>query len=173
MKRSTTLCMLLCLMTAPLGAQSSRAVVSLPGFPAPFRIEDVVVPYDFDAPAAKVYAAVKASFDELKIPIAVDDTTARLVGNAKLQASGSFADARLSRLLDCGAGAVQQNADTYRLSMALLVLWDADGPMRTKVRIGFTAGGQDLTGISKTAVSCGSTGRLEERLQGLINKHLR
>jgi hypothetical protein len=169
----TTLFLLLCAAALPLGAQQSRAVISLPGYLAPFRIEDVAVPYSFDAPAARVYAAVKASFDEMRIPLTVDDTTARLVGNGKLEARANFSDVRLSRLFDCGASATGQNADNYRLSFVLLVLYDADGPTRTKVQIGFVAGGQDLTGMSKVAVTCGSTGKFEEKVQGLIAKHLR
>jgi hypothetical protein len=158
--------------TKPLAAQQSRAVISLPGFREPFRIEDVAVPYDFDAPIGKVYGAIRASFADLKIPVIVDDSMSGIIGNGKLQASGVFADTRLSRLLDCGAGAIQQNADTYRLSIVLLVLVDADSPTRTKARIGFIGGGQDLGGTSKGAVNCGSSGKFEERLQGLIAKHL-
>lgn len=169
----TLLSALLCIAALPLGAQRSRAVISLPGYLAPFRIEDVTMPYSFDASASRVYAAVKASFDDLKIPLMVDDTTARLVGNGKLEARGSFADIRLSRLFDCGASATGQNADTYRLSFVLLVLYDPDGPTRTKVQIGFIAGGHDIAGTSKVAVTCGSTGRLEEKIQGLITTHLR
>ena len=170
---STTLLALSCIAALPLGAQQSRAVISLPGYLAPFRIEDVAVPYSFDAPASNVYSAVKASLAELKIPLTVDDTTARLVGNGRLEARASFADLRLSRLFDCGASATGLNADTYRLSFVLLVLYDPDGPTRTKVQIGFIAGGQDLSGMSKAAVTCGSTGRFEEKVQGLITKHLR
>jgi hypothetical protein len=76
-------------------------------------------------------------------------------------------------LFDCGASATGSNADTYRLSFVLLVLYDSVGPTRTKVQIGFIAGGQDITGMSKVAVTCGSTGRFEEKVQGLITKHLR
>jgi hypothetical protein len=169
----TTLFALFCAAVLPLGAQQSRAMISLPGFLAPFRIEDVAVPYSFDAPASKVYAAVKATFDELKIPLTVDDSSARLVGNGKLGARGTFTDVRLSRLFDCGASATGLNADSYRLSFVLLVLYDPDGPLRTTVQIGFIAGGQEPTGTSKIAVTCGSTGRLEEKVQGLITKHLR
>ncbi len=168
----TTLFALVCAAVLPLGAQQSRAVISLPGYLAPFRIEDVTVPYRFDAPASKVYPAVKASFDELKIPLTVDDTSARLVGNGKLEARANFSDFRLSRLFDCGASATGLNADSYRLSFVLFVLYDADGPTRTNVQIGFIAGGQDLTGMSKVAVTCGSTGKFEERVQGLITKHI-
>jgi hypothetical protein len=169
----TTLFALWCIAVVPLGAQQSRAVITLPGYLAPFRIEDVAVPYSFEAPASKVYAAVKATFDELKIPLTVDDTTARLVGNGKLEARANFSDFRLSRLFDCGASATGSNADAYRLSFVLLILYDPDGVARTRVQIGFIAGGQDLTGMSKVAVTCGSTGRLEEKVQGLITKHLR
>lgn len=168
-----TLLAMLCAVALPVGAQQSRAVISLPGYLAPFRIEDVTVPYSFEGPPSTVYAAVKATFDEMKILLTVDDTTARLVGNGKLEARGNFSDFRLSRLFDCGASATGQNADTYRLSMVLLILYDPDGPTRTKVQIGFSAGGQDITGMSKVAVTCGSTGRFEEKVNGLITKHLR
>ena len=167
-----TLCCAVVVAAAGLPAQTTRMRITLPGFREPFSIEDVSSPFELAAPAGKSYPAVKAALAELKVQLSVDDSAGGLLGNTKLVGMGSFLGYRLSRLLDCGDGATGPVADSYRLAIVFLVLLDPIDGARTKMRVGFIAGGQDISGTSKIAVTCGSRGTIEEKLFQLTAKRL-
>jgi hypothetical protein len=159
---------LLCTVAATAQAQS-RARISLAGFKEPIAIEDVSTPFTIDASAGKTFAALRAAFGELKIPLDVVDSAGGLIGNAKLSGVSIFAGQRLGKLFDCGSSAGgANNADSYRLSIVLLALVDPAGANSTKMRIGFVASGKDIGGATKMAVTCGSTGALETKMAELV-----
>jgi hypothetical protein len=162
------LVLLLGCVAATASAQS-RARVTLAGFREPIAIEDVSTPFTIDASAGKTFTALRTAFAELKIPLDVVDSAGGLIGNAKLSAVTMFAGQRLGKLFDCGASAGgSNNADSYRLSIVLLALVDANGANSTKLRIGFVASGTDIGGATKMAVTCGSSGALEGKLAELV-----
>ena len=166
------LLLLLC-AASTLAAQESRARIGLPGFKDIFPIEDVTVPYELNGSFGRSYAAVKAAFVELKLDLSVDDSVAGLLGNKKLSARVNFLGFPLSRLLDCGMTTMGQNADSFRLSIVFLALLDPIDATRTKLRLGFIAGGEPVSGPRRDAVTCGSTGVLESRLVQLASARLR
>lgn len=165
--------LLLVLALPALSAQESRARIGLPGFRDIFPIEDVAQPYELPGPYRKSYAAVKAAFAELKLDLTVDDSLAGLIGNKKVSARVNFLGYRLSRLLDCGMTTVGENADSFRLSIVLLALLDPVDETRTKLRIGFIAGGEPVSGPRRDAVTCGSSGVIEARLVQMASRYLR
>lgn len=166
-----SLLILLC-AASTMAAQASRARIGLPGYRDIFPIEDVTVPFELGAPMAQSYAAVKSAFAELQLELGVDDSAAGLIGNKKLSARVNFLGYRLSRLLDCGMNTMGQNADTFRLSIVFLALLDRVDTTHTKLRVGFVAGGEPISGARRDAVTCGSTGVIEAKLAQLASRHL-
>lgn len=164
----------LCLTATPLAAQHSRAMIGLPGFLDKFPIEDVAVPFTLDAPVTRSYTAVKAAFEDLKLPLDVDDSTGGLVGKQHTNAQVAFAGTRMSRLFDCGEKSTAgPNADSYRLTIVFLALLDPLDSAHTKLRVGFAAGAVPSSGSRSDGVQCGSKGVMEAKLADLVNKHLR
>lgn len=158
--------------SSALAAQESRARIGLPGFRDIFPIEDVTVPYELNAPLGKSYAAVKSAFAELKVDLGVDDSAAGLIGNKKISARVNWVGYQLSRLLDCGMNTMGQNADSFRLTIVFIALLDPVDATHTKLRLGFVAGGEPVSGPKRDAVTCGSTGVIEAKLVQLAGKRI-
>jgi hypothetical protein len=168
------LALVLCCAASAAAAQQTRARVGLPGYRDLFPIEDVTIPFTLNAPVGPSFAAVRAAFEELKVPVTVDDSVVRLIGNMKLPASGTLSGYRLSRLFDCGLRAMGgPNADAFRLTIVFLALLDTEDATHTKLRVGLVAGGEPVGGARRDAVQCGSTGVLEARLVALATVHLK
>jgi hypothetical protein len=164
----------ICLAAPSLVAQQSRAMIGLPGFRDKFPIEDVTVPFTLDAPLAKSYAAVKAAFADLKVPLDMDDSVGGLVGRQLSKAQNMFAGYRMSRIFDCGISpAMVPNADSYRLTISFLALLDPQDASHTRLRVGFVAGAVPVTGSRADGLQCGSTGVIEAKLVGLASTHLK
>jgi hypothetical protein len=161
-------------VSASLPAQATRASIGLPGFVDRFPIEDVTIVFTLDAPLGKSYAAVKAAFADLKIPLTVDDSSGGIVGSGRSLAQLNFAGYKMSRLFDCGEGAtVGPHADSYRLTIVFLALLDSVDASHTKLQVGVVAGATSPTGSRADAVQCGSKGELEAKLVELASARLK
>ncbi|HVT38801.1 MAG TPA: hypothetical protein VHE78_07145 [Gemmatimonadaceae bacterium] len=156
-----------------LQAQSSRARIRLPGYADPFPIEDVTSTFAVDAPLARAYGAVKAAFDDLQVPLSVDEGHGAVLGNQNIKAVAGFGGYRLSRLVDCGSSTMGLNADTFRVSLVFLALLDSTDATHTQVRIGFIGGGEPIASATRQGVQCASTGVMEARLMEIVSKRLR
>lgn len=164
----------LCCAAASLPAQATRASIGLPGFVDRFPIEDVTILFTLNAPRGTSYAAVKAAFADLKIPLTVDDSSGGLVGNQRSLAQLNFAGYRMSRIFDCGeGGTVGPHADSYRLTIVVLALLDSVDASHTKLQVGVVAGATPPTGSRTDAVQCGSKGTLEAKLVELASARLK
>lgn len=162
------------LATSVATAQDYRVKVMLPGWSRlPLALDTVATPIEIDAPAGRVFAALAAAMDELKIPVNIRDSVGGLVGNATLKQMYAFAGFPMARIQNCGIGAMGPNASSYRVHMALVGFIDELGPSKTRLRIAFAAGAADISGASKDATMCRSTGALEERLADLVKMKVR
>jgi hypothetical protein len=163
-----------CCAATSLAAQPSRAMIGLAGRPNKFPIEDVALPFTLDAPLAKSYAAVKAAFAELKLPIDMDDPAGGLVGVQLTKAQNTFAGYRMSRIFECGEKSTMgPNADSYRLTIVFLALVDSLDASHTKLRVGVVASAVPSSGSRRDALPCGSTGVLEAKLADLASARLK
>jgi hypothetical protein len=162
-----------CCAATTLTAQQTRARIGLPGFKDQFPIEDVAIAFTLDAPVGRSYAAVKAAFADLKLPVDADDSVGGVVGKQRSSAQINFAGYRMSRIFDCGMSTMGQNADSFRLTIVFLALLDPVDASHTRLRVGVVAGGEPTSGPRGNAVQCGSTGVLEAKLVDLASRHLK
>lgn len=162
-----------CCAVSTLAAQPTRARVGLPGFQDQFPIEDVALSFTLDAPVDRSYAAVKAAFADLKVPVDVDDSVGGVVGKQRSTAQINFVGYRMSRLFNCGMSTMGQNADSFRLTIVFLALLDPVDASHTKLRVGFVAGAEPVSGPRGNAVQCGSTGVIEAKLVELASNRLK
>jgi hypothetical protein len=153
-----------------VGAQ--RAIVSLPGIHGVIHMDTLGQADVVDAPAYRVYHAAVLAFEGMKIPLQVRDSARGLVGNLELVQTRRVAGTNLSTFLSCGSTITGLRADSYRLTMPLLVMLDPLAQNRTQVRVALIASARDMQGSSTEPVPCNSTGVLERRIRTSIDQHL-
>jgi hypothetical protein len=126
------------------------------------------------APAAAVWLATKTVYAEFQVPLAVENTTTRQLGNSNFYKTRSFAGQSMPSLVDCGSGMTGPKASSYRIYMSLLSTVEADGKGGTTLQTTFVPAGQDLSGNSSDRIPCGTTGRLEalfnDRVKAILGK---
>ncbi|HTE44362.1 MAG TPA: hypothetical protein VK636_03870 [Gemmatimonadaceae bacterium] len=126
------------------------------------------------APPATVWLATKKVYGELDVPVNVENTGTRQLGNANFYKTREFGGQPMAGLVDCGSGMTGPKASSYRIYMSLLTTVQADGKGGTTIQTTFVPTGQDLSGNSSDRLPCGTTGRVEamliERVKAIIGK---
>ncbi len=155
-------------------AQTQRATpirVRLPGNLRWMWMDSVATdPVSVAASPAMTYTAASAVLQELKVPLSVNEPQNGVLGNGGFTMVRLLGRERLSKYLSCGTGNSGAYADVRRVTMALFFWLDSTGQAQSTVKVGMLAGAQDLEGVSKNALLCGSTGTLETFLTEEIRK---
>ncbi len=172
--RSLVAVLLVCCNAAALNAQFARARVWLPGWFSQIAIDTMTTSVEeVAAPAGKVYSAVIATFDELKVPVDMKDSSSHaIVANLQLVRSHTFAGSPLSRWYSCGDGMTGPNADSYRVTIALAVFIDEKGASASRFRAGSAAGAKDMQGSAKDPIQCFTKGTLEAMIIDKVKKRV-
>lgn len=160
------------LVASSLGAQRPTAV-RLPGHPAPMSLDSGSVDVTLPASAGAAFFFARQAFFELKIPTPFADSARGYLINGRFIKLRSLAGFPLSTYMNCGAGMTGPNADAWRVTMAIAALIDATGPSTSRLRLNVLAGAESVEGVSKSAVACGTTGVLEDRILETIRLKIR
>jgi hypothetical protein len=125
-----------------------------------------------DAPPAAVWAAVKKVYQDLEIPLTVDNLPGHQLGNTNFNKTRMLGGERMQMLVNCGQGMTGPNAANFRINMSLLTDVNPDGKGGTKLQTTLIAKGQDVTAGSSDQIPCGPTGRLELMLLNRVKAEL-
>jgi hypothetical protein len=106
------------------------------------------------APADSVWTALRATLDELGVPIGFDDRAAGEVGHAQVKLFRRLGKERLSSYLRCGSGLTGPNADTYAVYMSFVAFVKPLGEGRVAVAPFLTGHAIDVAGARSDAVNC-------------------
>ena len=156
-----------------LAAQPPRLRVKFPAFPVEIALDTLVFARErIDAPAGETFAAVRAVYTDLKIPRDVADSTNRQMGAFRFTRSYTLGNERLSVYFNCGSGLTGANADSWRVTIAIASYVQRSAEGKTTLGTGVVAQAQDMGGVSKEPVTCGSTGLLESRIVDLVKRRL-
>jgi hypothetical protein len=121
------------------------------------------------AAAGRVFDAVRAVYDELGIPVAVSDAATGQVGNTNFFKTRKLGTEALSTYVNCGdsfgAGTA---ADTYRVYLSILSMVHPDGSGASQLETSVMASAQNMEGTASDRITCGTTGRLEERIRQAV-----
>jgi hypothetical protein len=127
---------------------------------------------EINAPPARVWQALPAVYEALRVPVTTVVSNDMLLGNYRVKVRRELGAAPLSRYLGCGSGSGGQNADTYDVTLTLL----------TQVASGSGQSSRVITTVEANAVSaafggapvpCTTTGDLEIRIADMIRERLR
>ena len=117
------------------------------------------------AAPSRVFDAVKAVYEELGIPPGTHDPATGRVGNTDFWKSRRLGNEALSAYLNCGESFTGPVANNYRIYISLMSIVRPDGQGASELETAFSAQAQNMEGTSGDRISCGSTGRLEERIR--------
>jgi len=117
------------------------------------------------ASPARTFEAVKAVYGELGIPPGTNDPATGRFGNLDFWKSRRLADQPISTYLNCGESFTGPAANNYRIYISLLSIVRPDGKGASELETAFHAQAQNMEGTSSDRITCGSTGRLEERIR--------
>ncbi len=154
-------------------AQSPPIRLRLPGYFTPMSVDSVAAtPVMVAASRETTYKAANAVLTELKIPVTTQDPAMRVLGSGSARMIRKLGRERLSTYLNCGQGMSGSHADGWRVTMAIFVWLEPVTATETRIRVGMLAGAQDVEGVSKDPVACGSTGVFETQLAEMIQKRV-
>ena len=153
-------------------AQIAPVRVRLPGYNQSLSLDSAattaeIIPAGHEATRAATIAVLEA----VSIPVTTNDP-AGLIGNGGFTRLRRLGNERLSRYLDCGVGLSGPQADSWRVTMAVMVWIESTGPAESRLRLAFVAGAQDLDPGARRSAGCGSTGALEVLLLERIRQQV-
>ena len=117
------------------------------------------------APPGRAFEALKKVYEEIGVPPGTHDPATGRFGNTDFYKSRRFGNEALSAYLNCGESFTGPVANNYRIYMSLLSIVRPDGKGASELETAFSAQAQNMEGTSADRISCGSTGRLEERIR--------
>ncbi len=118
-----------------------------------------------NVPPARVLAVIKSVYDELGIPSATVDPASGQISAPRFFKTRTLGKANLSQYFDCGNSLNGNIADTYRIYITVISAVRSDGKGGSDLETAVTGEAADMGGASSGRNACGTTGRLEERIQ--------
>ena len=123
--------------------------------------EKVTIPV---APS-RAFAALRAVYEELGVPLGVADAATGRVGNNDFWKTRKLGNESLSTYLNCGDSFSGPAADNYRVYISLISVVRPDGAGASQLETAFSANAQNMEGTAGTRIACGTSGRLEDRIK--------
>lgn len=144
----------------------------LPGLDAPILLDTIALPFPIAGHRDSIFVALEKAFAELKIPIEARDPQTGLLRNLNAEVSRRIGGQAMSRYLDCGRGFSGNNADFYRITLAISAWVEPAGGAPERLLVAIAASGRDPAGSRSAYSPCTSRGALEkriaERVQALV-----
>jgi hypothetical protein len=97
------------------------------------------------------------------VPLSVDDSVTGIIGNLRLVKSRTLGGKPMSNWLNCGGDVSGPLANTGRVTLALVSLVIPQGDS-TAIRTALIAAAQSMEGAQRDAVSCYTSGQLEQQM---------
>jgi len=127
---------------------------------------------DVDGPAAKLWTALPAVYDQLGLPVNGVDSEKRAVAAVNFRARVQLAKVRLSQYVDCGAASsIGRAADSYTITFNVATQVVPVSDARATVATLVQAFGRPSSNAGE-AIHCTSTGILESRVAELAAAHV-
>lgn len=160
----TRLLVLAALATVPTLSAQQGTPLKIAGPTIWVRIDTVGTWVLVPGSTNQVYHATSEAYKALKIKIDMVDSLTGQIGSAGFTQTGAFAGNRMSAWIRCGEGMTGPNADTWRVSMAILSGVERVTKDTARVRTVVVASARNMTGGSSSPMMCTSSGRLEEKI---------
>lgn len=122
--------------------------------------------------ADEAWAVLPGVYQELGIPLSVNDNVRKTLGNTGWKTRRSIGRVPAQRYLDCGSSGSMENAETYQLTISITtsVLPNQNGG--SVVSTALSGVGKNPITSSSAEVRCASKGDLELRIRDMVQKAL-
>lgn len=159
---------------APLEAQPLPLVeLRFPAYSHAIRADTLVHGWErIEASRVQTFAALQAVFSTLKIETDFLHPSRTALGALRLRPPRRLDENRLSTYLSCGSSRIGENADTQRLTIAIVTYLRDVSPTVTEIGTAMTGMSQDLSGAASDLSPCASLGVLEERIASQVREQL-
>jgi hypothetical protein len=111
-----------------------------------------------------VYRRARKTYESLKIKVNHADSMTGLVGNTGFNHTGAIGGRRMSSWVSCGEGMTGPNADTWRVTLAVITWVEPITGDTSKVRTTVMASARNLAEGSRIPSPCVTTGQMEAEI---------
>lgn len=116
----------------------------------------------------EVFRKTEEAYKAMKIKTNVSDSAIGHFGNSGFLHTGSLAGRAMSIWIRCGEGITGPNADTWRISMAILSAVERVSKDTSRLRTVVVASARNMAGGSSAPMMCTSSGQLEEAINSKV-----
>ncbi len=117
---------------------------------------------------AEVFRKTRHVYETLKLKAPLVDSVGGILGNPGFKHTGALAGARMSSWIRCGEGLTGPNADTWRITMALLSSVERVAEDTTRLRTVIVSTASNLAEGGRTPMPCTSSGQLEAQIHSKV-----
>jgi hypothetical protein len=117
---------------------------------------------------AEVFRRVRHVYETMKLKAPLVDSAGGILGNPGFKHTGALAGARMSSWIRCGEGMAGPNADTWRITLALLSSVESAAKDTTRLRTVIVATASNLAEGGRVPMPCTSTGQLEGQIHSKV-----
>jgi hypothetical protein len=163
----------ICLLLSAISGRDAAAQgvrIKLPAWQEPVLLDSMRQEHTISAPADVVYRAVLDAYRDLGIPTGNTDGKSGIIGSERFEKMRNIASAPMSMSFSCGESATGPNADSYRLTIAIVTWVKPREQGGTLIGIAAVASGEDIGGVRKNPRECASTGRVEMKIKERVEK---
>jgi len=118
----------------------------------------------------QAWTALIAVYQELGIPLSVNDAASKTIGNTGWRVRRSIGRVPAQRYLDCGSSGTIQNAETYQLTLSIVSNVKPNPRGGAIVTTALSGTGRNPITSSSADVRCVSTGDLELRIREMVER---
>lgn len=118
----------------------------------------------------QAWTALSAVYQELGIPLSVNDAATKTIGNTGWRTRRSIGRVPAQRYLDCGSSGTLPNAETYQLTLSIVSNVKPNPRGGAIVTTALSGTGRNPITSSSADVRCVSTGDLELRIRDMVER---
>lgn len=156
----------------PLGAQGPQARAVLPGIEGTIMLDTMGLAHKISGNRDSIFTSLETAFKELKLPVETRNPKTGLLTNLNADVSRRIGDVAISRYLDCGRGFSGNNADFYRITLAISAWLEPATGEPQRLMVAIAASGRDPAGSRSAYSQCTSRGALERRIADRVTELL-
>lgn len=141
--------------------------IRMKGFRQRVKLDTLAVWQPIPGPAVQTFRNTLRVLDSLDVPVAYADSIRGVIHHHGFVTRARLAGKNISSSFRCGLGLAGDYADSWRVSIAYAIFVKAEGE-DSRLGVALLAGANDIEGVSKPAVQCGTTGGLEATIHKAV-----
>jgi hypothetical protein len=122
-------------------------------------------------PIDRVWRALPAAYDSLKIPLTTLDAGKHLIGNEGMKARQRLGNVSMSTYIDCGQAQIGPSADSYDIYLEVTTTARSVSPTETELSTMVVSAAKPLQ-FSQEYSRCSTKGTIEDQISKIVSARL-